>query len=62
MVHLEIKQVYVKNDVIVKLDDKEVEDKLRYRQIIFNHKDDHKSLTAKVYRNGKVKDIQIKLK
>ncbi|ASE37953.1 PDZ domain-containing protein [Staphylococcus pettenkoferi] len=51
-----------KNDVIVKLDDKEVEDKLRYRQIIFNHKDDHKSLTAKVYRNGKVKDIQIKLK
>ena len=46
----------------MKLDDKEVEDKLRYRQIIFNHKDDHKSLTAKVYRNGKVKDIQIKLK
>ncbi|MDN3224972.1 PDZ domain-containing protein, partial [Pseudomonas nunensis] len=29
-----------KNDVIVELDGKEVEDNLRYRQIIFSHKDD----------------------
>ncbi len=51
-----------KNDVIVELDDKEVEDNLRYRQIIFSHKDDLKTLTAKVYRDGKVQDINIKLK
>nr|WP_253902552.1 serine protease [Staphylococcus xylosus] len=51
-----------KNDVIVELDGKEVEDNLRYRQIIFSHKDDLKTLTAKVYRDGKVQDINIKLK
>lgn len=51
-----------KNDVIVELDGKEVEDNLRYRQIIFSHKDDLKTLTAKVYRDGKVRDINIKLK
>ncbi len=50
-----------KNDVIVELDGKEVEDNLRYRQIIFSHKDDLKTLTAKVYRDGKVQDINIKL-
>ncbi|MCG7339371.1 trypsin-like peptidase domain-containing protein [Staphylococcus sp. ACRSN] len=51
-----------KNDVIVELDGKDVEDNLRYRQIIFSHKDDLKTLPAKVYRNGKLKDINIKLK
>lgn len=51
-----------KNDVIVELDGKDVEDNLRYRQIIFAHKDDLKTLPAKIYRDGKVKDINIKLK
>src|SRR5699024_693893 len=39
-----------KNDVIVELDGKELEDNLRYRQIIFNHKDALKTLPAKIYR------------
>ncbi|MDT4050280.1 trypsin-like peptidase domain-containing protein [Staphylococcus arlettae] len=51
-----------KNDVIVELDGKELEDKLRYRQIIFSHKDDLDTLTLKIYRDGKVKDIKLKLK
>lgn len=51
-----------KNDVIVELDGKELEDNLRYREIIFNHKDDLKTLPAKIYRDGKEKDIKIKLK
>lgn len=51
-----------KNDVIVELDGKALEDNLRYRQIIFNHKDDLKTLSAKIYRDGKEKDIKIKLK
>lgn len=44
-----------KDDVIVELDGKTVEDNLRYRQIIFSHKDDLKTLTAKIYRNGSEK-------
>ncbi|MBW4835826.1 MAG: S1C family serine protease [Staphylococcaceae bacterium] len=51
-----------KDDVIVELDGKTVEDNLRYRQIIFSHRDDLKNLTAKIYRNGTEKTIQIKLK
>lgn len=51
-----------KDDVIVELDGKTVEDNLRYRQIIFSHKDDLKTLTAKIYRNGSEKNIKIKLK
>lgn len=51
-----------KNDVIVELDGKEVEDNLRYRQIIFSHKDDLDTLPAKLYRDGKEQDIKIKLK
>jgi len=51
-----------KDDVIVELDGKELEDNLRYRQIIFNHKDDLDTLPAKIYRDGKLKDIKIKLK
>ncbi|MDS4067773.1 trypsin-like peptidase domain-containing protein [Staphylococcus capitis] len=51
-----------KDDVIVELDGKTVEDNLRYRQIIFSHRDDLKTLTAKIYRNGTEKTIQIKLK
>ena len=51
-----------KNDVIVELDGKELEDKLRYRQIIFSHKDDLDTLPLKIYRDGKVKDIKLKLK
>ena len=37
-----------KNDVIVKLDGKQVEDTLRYRQIIFSHKNDLKPLSAQI--------------
>ncbi|WP_367120898.1 S1C family serine protease [Staphylococcus capitis] len=51
-----------KDDVIVELDGKTVEDNLRYRQIIFSHRDDLKTLTAKIFRNGTEKTIQIKLK
>lgn len=51
-----------KNDVIVKLDGKQVEDTLRYRQIIFSHKNDLKTLSAQIYRDGKLKNIKLKLK
>ncbi|MFJ6457890.1 MULTISPECIES: S1C family serine protease [Staphylococcus] len=51
-----------KDDVIVELDGKTVEDNLRYRQIIFSHRDDLETLTAKIYRNGTEKNIKIKLK
>ncbi|MDT3960238.1 trypsin-like peptidase domain-containing protein [Staphylococcus kloosii] len=51
-----------KNDVIVKLDGKQVEDTLRYRQIIFSHKNDLKPLSAQIYRDGKLKNIKLKLK
>lgn len=51
-----------KDDVIVELDGKTVEDNLRYRQNIFSHRDDLKTLTAKIYRNGTEKNIKIKLK
>lgn len=51
-----------KDDVIVESDGKTVEDNLRYRQIIFSHRDDLKTLTAKIYRNGTEKNIKIKLK
>ena len=50
------------DDVIVELGGTKIEDSLRYRQVIFEHKDDKKSLSAKIYRNGKLKDIEIKLK
>lgn len=50
------------DDIIVKLGGTKIEDSLRYRQIIFEHKDDKKPLSAKIYRNGKLKDITIKLK
>ncbi|MFL9486189.1 MULTISPECIES: S1C family serine protease [Staphylococcus] len=51
-----------KDDVIVELDGKRIEDNLRYRQIIFNHREDKSTLKAKVYRDGKVINIDIKLK
>lgn len=51
-----------KGDVITELDGKILEDDLRFRQIIFSHKDDLKSITAKIYRDGKEKEINIKLK
>ncbi|WP_112380418.1 S1C family serine protease [Staphylococcus aureus] len=51
-----------KGDVITELDGKLLEDDLRFRQIIFSHKDDFKSITAKIYRDGKEKEINIKLK
>ncbi|HDF6188784.1 trypsin-like peptidase domain-containing protein [Staphylococcus aureus] len=51
-----------KGDVITELDGKLLEDDLRFRQIIFSHKDDLKSITAKIYRDGKEKEINIKLK
>ncbi|WP_412519963.1 S1C family serine protease [Staphylococcus simulans] len=49
-------------DIIVELDGKKIEDNLRYRQIVFEHQADLKSLSAKIYRNGKLKSITIKLK
>ncbi|HDB6973371.1 TPA: trypsin-like peptidase domain-containing protein [Staphylococcus aureus] len=51
-----------KGDVITELDGKILEDDLRFRQIIFSHKGDLKSITAKIYRDGKEKEINIKLK
>lgn len=51
-----------KGDVITELDGKLLEDDLRFRQIIFSHKDDLKLITAKIYRDGKEKEINIKLK
>nr|WP_249663651.1 S1C family serine protease [Staphylococcus pasteuri] len=51
-----------KDDVIVELDGKRLEDNLRYRQIIFSHREDKDTLKAKIYRNGKEKSIDIKLK
>ena len=51
-----------KDDVIVELDGKRIEDNLRYRQIIFSHREDKSKLKAKVYRDGKVINIDIKLK
>lgn len=51
-----------KDDVIVELDGKTVEDNLRYRQIIFSHRDDLKTLTAKIYRNGTEKNIKSTLR
>ncbi|KAB2179055.1 S1C family serine protease [Staphylococcus epidermidis] len=51
-----------KGDVIVELDGKKIEDNLRYRQVIYSHYDDQKTITAKIYRNGTEKNIKIKLK
>lgn len=51
-----------KGDVIVELDGKKIEDNLRYRQVIFSHYDNQKTITAKIYRNGAEKNIKIKLK
>lgn len=50
------------DDVIVELDSKLVEDNLRYRQIIFSHREDLKSLKAKIYRDGSEKEVKLKLK
>lgn len=49
-------------DIIVELDGKKIEDNLRYRQIVFEQQADLKPLSAKIYRNGKLKSITIKLK
>ncbi|MCD8924967.1 S1C family serine protease [Staphylococcus epidermidis] len=51
-----------KGDVIVELDGKKIEDNLRYRQVIYSHYDNQKTITAKIYRNGAEKNIKIKLK
>ncbi|MDH9609737.1 S1C family serine protease [Staphylococcus epidermidis] len=51
-----------KGDVIVELDGKKIEDNIRYRQVIYSHYDDQKTITAKIYRNGAEKNIKIKLK
>lgn len=51
-----------KGDVIVELDGKKIEDNLRYRQVIYSHYDDQKTITAKIYRNGAEKNIKITLK
>lgn len=51
-----------KNDVIVSLDGKLIEDNLRYRQVIYNHREDLKTLDTKVFRNGQEENIKLKLK
>ncbi|UDI78688.1 trypsin-like peptidase domain-containing protein [Staphylococcus taiwanensis] len=49
-------------DVVVELDSKSIKDNLHYRQTIFNHRQDLKTLSAKIYRDGKSQEIKIKLK
>lgn len=49
-------------DVIVELDSKTLKDNLQYRQILFEHRQDLKTLSAKVFRDGKSQKIKIKLK
>ena len=49
-------------DVIVKLEGKTLKDNLQYRHILFNHRQDLKTLTAKIYRDGNIQDIEINLK
>ena len=47
---------------MVELDSKSIKNNLQYRQIIFNHRQDLKTLSAKIYREGKSQEIKIKLK
>ena len=49
-------------DVIVKLEGKTLKDNLQYRHILFNHRQDLKTLSAKIYRDGNIQDIEINLK
>ncbi|MCI2773466.1 S1C family serine protease [Staphylococcus petrasii] len=49
-------------DVIVELDSKTLKDNLQYRQILFEHRQDLKTLSAKIFRDGKSQEIKIKLK
>lgn len=51
-----------KDDIIVELDDKLIEDDLRFKQILFSHKNNLKPLAVKIYRDGKEKEITLKLK
>ncbi|MCJ1656738.1 S1C family serine protease [Staphylococcus sp. NRL 16/872] len=50
------------DDVIVELDSKTLKDNLQYRQILFEHRQDLKTLSAKIFRDGKSQKIKIKLK
>lgn len=49
-------------DVVVELDSKSIQNNLQYRQTIFSHRQDLKTLSAKIYREGKSQEIKIKLK
>lgn len=49
-------------DVIVELEGKTLKDNLQYRHILFNHRQDLKTLSAKIYRDGNIQDIEINLK
>nr|WP_242688967.1 S1C family serine protease [Staphylococcus simiae] len=51
-----------KDDVIVELDEKLIEDDLRFKQVLFSHKYNLKPLTVKIYRDGNEKEITLKLK
>ncbi|MEB6569783.1 S1C family serine protease [Staphylococcus auricularis] len=51
-----------KNDVIVELDGKDIEDTLRYKQVINQHREDLNTLDMKVYRDGKLKNMKLNLK
>ncbi|AUJ53044.1 serine protease [Staphylococcus hominis subsp. hominis] len=49
-------------DVIVKLEGKTLKDNLQYRHILFNHRQDLKTLSGTIYRDGNIQDIEINLK
>ncbi|KAA3422895.1 hypothetical protein [Streptococcus pneumoniae] len=44
------------------IEGKTLKDNLQYRHILFNHRQDLKTLTAKIYRDGNIQDIEINLK
>ena len=50
------------SDVIVELEGNTLKDNLQYRHILFNHRQDLKTLSAKIYRDGNIQDIEINLK
>ena len=49
------------NDIIVELDGKDVDDDLKYEQIIRSHRQTTKPIKMKIYRGGKPKEVTIKL-
>lgn len=50
------------NDVIVKVDDQRVQNSLKYKQLLFAHKNKKKSVKVLVIREGNEKNINLKFK